>query len=305
MVIEAGANKLGEIDILAKLIQPDVAAVTNIGYAHIEGFGNLENTAKEKYSLFNSVKKDGVIVINNQDKYHKKIICKSKKIYFGNCENFLSKIKRIIKNLFYETNFLYVKKINNNTIELNYLKYKESFKLNLNGEHNFFNSACAASIAISLGISLKDIKKKLETFRPVSSRLKMHKLDNSISIIDDCYNANPSSFKAAISFLSSVNEKKLVLMGDMVELGNDAKKFHTEIGEYAKAHGVSKLLSIGSYSKFASDVFGKEGYHFENSERLKSFLSNSIDPYSCILIKGSRSSKLEEYVEFLKNRSNK
>ena len=94
-------------------------------------------------------------------------------------------------------------------------------------------------------------------------------------------------------------------MGDMVELGNDARKFHTEIGEYAKAKGVSKFLSIGSYSKFASDVFGKEGYHFENSERLKSFLSNSIDPYSCILIKGSRSSKLEEYVEFLKNRSNK
>ena len=305
VVIEAGANKLGEIDILAKLIQPDVAAVTNIGYAHIEGFGNLENTAKEKYSLFNSVKKDGVIVINSQDKYHKKIISKSKKIYFGNCENFLSKVKRIIKNLFYKKNFLYIKKINNNTMELKYLKYKESFKLNLNGEHNFSNSACAASIAISLGISLKDIKKKLETFRPVSSRLKMHKLDNNITIIDDCYNANPSSFKVAISFLSSVNEKKLVLMGDMVELGDDTKKFHTEIGEYAKAHGVSKLLSIGSYSKFASDVFGKEGYHFENSERLKNFLIDSIDPYSCILIKGSRSSKLEEYVEFLKNRSNK
>ena len=147
---------------------------------------------------------------------------------------------------------------------------------------------------------LKDIKKKLETFKPVSSRLKIHKLENGITIIDDCYNANPSSFKAAILFLSSLNEKKLVLMGDMVELGNDARKFHTEIGEYAKAQGVSKFLSIGSQSKFASDVFGKNGYHFESADRLKSFLKNSIDSHSCILIKGSRSSKLEEYVEFFK-----
>ena len=175
--------------------------------------------------------------------------------------------------------------------------------LNLNGDHNFMNAGCAISIAISLGIKIEEIKKKLETFEAISSRLKLHKLGNNINIIDDCYNANPSSFKAAISFLSTINQKKLVLMGDMVELGKDADAFHLEIGKYAKIMGVSKFLSIGKYSKAASDVFGINGYHFKDAESLKSYLNNNLEPSSCILIKGSRSSRLEEYVQFLKTRS--
>ena len=176
-------------------------------------------------------------------------------------------------------------------------------KLNLNGDHNFLNAACAASIAISLGINMEDIKKKLETFSAVSSRLKLIKLKKNINIIDDCYNANPSSFKAAINFLSTVDQKKLVLMGDMVELGEKTEQFHTDIGKYAKDMGINKFLSIGKNSKSASDVFGLNGYHFKDAESLKSYLNNNLESSTCILIKGSRSSKLEEYVEFLKTRS--
>ena len=302
IIVEIGSNNLGEIEPLAKIVRPDVAAVTNIGYAHIEGFKNLNNTAKEKFSLFKHIQKDGYTVINNQDKF-RNILKRGNKIYFGYSKNFYNKIKKILRNILYETNFLTIRKIKKNVFTMEYKQTRESLNLNLNGDHNFMNAGCAISIAISLGIKIEEIKKKLETFEAISSRLKLHKLGNNINIIDDCYNANPSSFKAAISFLSTINQKKIVLMGDMVELGKDADAFHLEIGKYAKIMGVSKFLSIGKYSKVASDVFGINGYHFKDAESLKSYLNNNLEPSTCILIKGSRSSKLEEYVQFLKTRS--
>jgi UDP-N-acetylmuramoyl-tripeptide--D-alanyl-D-alanine ligase len=301
VIVEIGSNNLGEIEPLAKIVNPDVAAVTNIGYAHIEGFGNLQNTAKEKYSLFKHIKKDGYAVINNQDKF-RKFLEKGNKVYFGEEKNFYNKLKKICRNLFYETNFLNIKRKNKNLHELKIKSSSVNIKLSLNGDHNYYNAACATAIALSLGIELNYIKKKLETFKSISSRLKLFKLDNDIQVIDDCYNANPNSFKAAILFLSTLDKKKLVLMGDMVELGKDTELFHLEIGRYAKAMGIDKFLSIGKNSKLASDVFGIEGHHFENAENLKSYLNNNIEPSSRILIKGSRSAKLEEYVEFLKTR---
>ena len=93
-------------------------------------------------------------------------------------------------------------------------------------------------------------------------------------------------------------------MGDMVELGKDTEKYHSDIGRYAKTMGIDKFLSIGKHSKYASDIFGLDGQHFNDSSSLKSYLNTNIDSYTCILIKGSRSAKLEEYVNFLKVRSN-
>ena len=301
VIIEIGANNLGEISPLANIVNPDIAAVTNIGYAHIEGFKNLNNTAKEKYSIFNSVKKDGFFIINNEDKY-RKFIRKGNKFFFGAEKSHYNKIKKILRNIFHKNNFLYINKINNNHYIYKNSSTKIKLNLNLNGEHNYYNAACAASIAICLGFKLDYIKGKLESFKSVSSRLKLYKLPNNIHIIDDCYNANPNSFKVAIEFLSSLDKKKLVLMGDMVELGKDSELFHTDVGKYAKTLGIDKFLSIGSDSKFASRAFGLNGHHFEDSESLKSYLNNNLSPSSRILIKGSRSAKLEEYVDFIKER---
>ena len=156
------------------------------------------------------------------------------------------------------------------------------------------------AIAKELKMSHKEINKAINNFKLNLGRGGEIKI-NGISIIDDCYNANPSSFKAAISFLSTSDQKKLVLMGDMVELGKDSELFHKEIGEYARSLGINKFLSIGKFSKYSSDAFGDNGYHFENSESLKSFLNNEIDSNLHILIKGSRSTQLEEYVDFIKN----
>ena len=301
VIVEIGSNNIGEIEPLSKIVNPDVAAVTNIGYAHIEGFKTLKNTAKEKYSIFKNIKKNGFAIINNDYKY-KENIKRTNKIYFGYSENIYIKIYKVIKNIFYKTFFLTISKSKKNHFNIKYKSINEIVKLNLNGDHNFLNAACAASISISLGISIEKIKEKIETFEAVSSRLKLFKLDKNINLIDDCYNANPSSFKAAISFLSTSDQKKLVLMGDMIELGNNTEIFHAEIGKYAKNMGINKFLSIGKFSKYASDVFGINGHHFEDAESLKSYLNNNIEPYTCILIKGSRPSKLEEYVEFLKTR---
>ena len=208
------------------------------------------------------------------------------------------KLKKKLKNLFHKTKFIYIEKINKNLYKFS--NSQSQIKLKINGEHNFHNAACAASVLACFGYEPGNISKKLESFEGVSSRLKLHKLENDIHIIDDCYNANPNSFKAAIDYLSSLDQKKLVLMGDMVELGNDAKLFHTEIGKYAKLMGIDEFLSIGKNSKFASKAFGLNSYHFEDSESLKLYLNNKITSSTKILIKGSRSAKLEEYVNFLK-----
>ncbi len=301
VIVEAGTNSPGEIESLVKLIKPDIAAVTNVGYAHLESFKTLDKIAKEKYSIFNYLKKNGLAIINAEDKYIG-IIKKRKKLFFGykNHIGFFSKFSKVLKNLFYKTNFLIIEKINNNIFIINYKKEEVCIKLNLKGDHNFLNVSCAASIAISLGIKINIIKQKIETFEAVKSRLKLHKIDNNIIIIDDCYNANPNSFFAALDYLSGLDGLKIVLMGDMAELGKDSVYFHVKVGEYAKKLGIHKFLSIGENSKFASLVFGNQGYHFDDEENLKFFLTNNIKSSTFLLIKGSRSAKLEKFVEFLK-----
>ncbi|MBT7542578.1 MAG: UDP-N-acetylmuramoyl-tripeptide--D-alanyl-D-alanine ligase [Gammaproteobacteria bacterium] len=301
IILEIGSNHPGEIAPLAKIINPDIAVVTNVGYAHIEGFRNLKNIAKEKYSIYQYIKKNGIAIINNEDKYKSIIKTECKKIYFGHKLKIYLKILQIFKNTFKNYKFLSILKIGKKKIELNYGNIKENININLNGEHNHLNVACAASIALSLKIDIRIIRAKIESFNAVPSRLKLHQLDSNVCIIDDCYNANPSSFKAALSYLSEQDQKKLVLMGDMVELGKDSEFFHKEIGSYARSLGINKFLSIGKFSKYSSDAFGNDGYHFENSESLKSFLNNEIDSNLYILIKGSRSTQLEEYVDFIIN----
>ena len=301
IIIEIGSNNMGEIEPLAKIVKPDVAAVTNIGFAHIEGFKNLENTAKEKFSLFKQLNKDGVSVINSSDNYDNNFK-KGNKLYFGKEYGFIKKFMNKIKNFPYKTSFLKVNRCEENFYKFSINNKDIDLKLAINGEHNYYNAGCAMSICLSLGIEIEHIVKKLENFQEVSSRLNLYKLEKNIKLIDDCYNANPNSFEAAITYLSSFDENKLVLMGDMVELGKDTKTFHAEIGMFAKKRGINKFLSIGVNSKFASDVFGLNGYHFENAESLKSYLNNNLESSSVILIKGSRSAKLEEYVEFLKTR---
>ncbi len=204
VIIEIGANNLGEISSLASIVKPDVAAVTNVGYAHIEGFKSIENTAKEKYSIFDHVKIGGFSVINNEDKYTK-FIKKGNKVFFGVKKSYFDQIKKKLKNFFHKTKFIYLEKINKNLYKFS--NSQSQIKLKINGEHNFHNAACAASVLACLGYELEKISKKLESFEGVSSRLKLHKLENNIHIIDDCYNANPNSFKAAIDYLSSLDQK--------------------------------------------------------------------------------------------------
>ncbi len=299
IIVEIGSNNPGEIAPLAKIINPDIAVVTSVGYAHIEGFGNLKNIAKEKYSIYKYIKKNGIAIINNEDKYINILKMECNKIYFG--YNKLKLYLQIFKNIFNKNKFLSILKISKKKIKITYGNIEEDINVNLNGEHNHLNVACATAVALSLKINIKTIKTRIESFNPVSSRLKLHKLEKNVCIIDDCYNANPSSFKAALSYLSEQDQRKLVLMGDMVELGKDSELFHREIGAYAKTLGINKFLSIGKFSKCSSDSFGDDGYHFENSESLKSFLNNEIDSNLHILIKGSRSAQLEEYVDFIKN----
>ena len=188
IIVEIGSNHRGEIEPLAKIINPDIAVVTNIGYAHIEGFGNLKNIAKEKYSIYQHIKENGIAIINNEDKYKNIAKIECNKMYFGYKLKLYLKILQIFKNIFRKHKFLSILKIDRKKIKLFYGNITEDININLNGEHNHLNVACAASIALSLKINIKTIKTRIESFNAVSSRLKLHQLERNVCIIDDCYN---------------------------------------------------------------------------------------------------------------------
>jgi UDP-N-acetylmuramyl pentapeptide synthase len=174
--------------------------------------------------------------------------------------------------------------------------------LPLPGLHSVKNAVAAAACAFASGIDLEQIINGLSSVKPVSGRLNAHQLANNITLIDDTYNANPDSFKAAIDVLSSVEGNKVLVMGDMAELGDKAMQMHEEIGGYAKNKGLDELHTVGTLSAITANKFG--GTHHDNKNDLINVLSEIFDrkTKTTILIKGSRSSGMEEVVKTLSNK---
>ncbi|MBR3482956.1 MAG: UDP-N-acetylmuramoyl-tripeptide--D-alanyl-D-alanine ligase, partial [Neisseriaceae bacterium] len=181
------------------------------------------------------------------------------------------------------------------------------FSLNIKGEqvtvqlpaagyHNVLNAAAAAALCADC-VSLNEIAAGLSDYKPVGSRLRMISKDLGVQIIDDTYNANPDSMKAAIDVLTAFDSPRIFVMGDMGELGTQAADFHREIGEYAKNKGIEYALFTGELSQNAADAFGENGKWFDNKNALTEYLKSLITPQTTVLIKGSRFMKMEEVVK--------
>jgi len=287
-VIEMGANHLGEIAYLTNLALPDIAVITNIGSAHLEGFGSIENIAKAKSEIFLGLSESGTAVINADDTFFdefKRITKKHKVISFGMSDADVT--------CSFESNAM------GSRLKVSTPKGTCNINLKLLGSHNVMNALAAIAVAIASDISLEHIVKGLEILKPVNGRLQLKQgLNNSI-VIDDTYNANPTSLTAALNVLRDFSGKHFLALGDMGELGKSADSLHIDAGHYAKESGVDSLYSFGKFAEKAAKEFGANGYCYDKHEDMIDALRNELSSDVTLLVKGSRSMHMEHVVNAL------
>jgi len=288
-VIEMGANHQGEIAHLASIARPDVGLVVNAGPAHLEGFGGMEGVARGKGELFAALGPDQTAVINADDRYatfwHGLARAAGRVITFGMHEraDFAAASVREVSSA----------QGPSLEFELDCPLGRRRVPLALAGEHNVMNALAAAAAAHAAGAGLDAIVDGLAGMRAVSGRLEFKALAGGGRLIDDSYNANPGSVRAGLRALEQIGGERWLVLGEMRELGEDSSKLHAEIGEFARQCGVTRLLAVGDEARHAVEAFGAGSTWFASAEDLIASLADGIGPGITVLVKGSRSNRLE------------
>ncbi len=315
-VIEMGANHIGEIAYTTELVKPDVAMINNIAAAHLEGFGDLCGVARAKGEIFSGLSTDGIALYNKDTKYTSKWQWRltDKQVRTFSCA--ISRYTDAPVNADCYSENVTLDENGCASFDLQSSLGLCVIKLTVPGKHNVCNAVAAATAAIECGASLNDIQLGLTQMAPVKGRLNIHHLNETqvsseIRLIDDTYNANVESIKAAIALLASYSGQRILVLGDMAELGSEARSYHQEVGEYAKEQGIDVLLTLGVLSQNTSDAFAQKNEatseHFNDKNMLEEYLFNllmkegSKPQKNQILIKGSRSAHMEYVVENIIN----
>ncbi|MCL1078907.1 UDP-N-acetylmuramoyl-tripeptide--D-alanyl-D-alanine ligase [Parashewanella spongiae] len=292
-VFELGANHQGEIDYTSNLVQPQVALVNNIGQAHIEGFGSLEGVAAAKSEIYRHLQPKGVGVYNADDAFAEQL---KRACYPHSCLSFGIQLTADVtaQNLTED-------ELGQYSFKLRYQDKHTDIKLSLNGLHQVYNALAAASICLALDIDIGVIASGLQSVKPVAGRMEPRQLGR-VLLIDDSYNANPSSVNAAIDWLSRRHGNNILVLGDLAELGTEGHAMHQSLGVYAKNNNVQQVFTKGQVSQLTSSAFG--GTHFQNLDALVLALINEINQHHGpvnMLVKGSRSAAMEHVVQALSN----
>ena len=291
-VIEMGMSHLGEIAYLTRIAQPTVALINNAGTAHIGELGSRENIAKAKGEIFAGLSNDGIAVINADDDYadYWKALNVGKTIVtFG-----LSRPADI--------SAVFIEKDGLSEVQLSTPSGSVSFNLAVLGKHNISNALAASAAAVALGITNADIARGLTNMQAVYGRLQRKAGFNGAVLIDDTYNANPDSMKAAIDVLAATKSDTIFVMGDMAELGENTTQMHADIGLYAKQKGIQQFFTFGDLSVKASQAFGvqgldKDAQHFSSLESLVDTLKAQMKQGVTVLVKGSRFMQMERAIK--------
>ena len=288
-VIEMGMNHLGEIDYLTRIAQPTVAVINNAGTAHIGELESRDNIAKAKGEIFAGLSDDGIAVINADDDY----------AAYWQSLNLGKKIITFGLNKTADMSATFTEKDDLTEVHLTTPSGSVIFNLALLGKHNISNALAASAAAVALGISNKDIARGLGNMQAVYGRLQRKAGFNGAELIDDTYNANPDSMKAAIDVLATQKTSTIFVMGDMAELGENASQMHADIGLYAKQKGIEQFFAFGALSAKASLAFGDNAQHFDSIESLVSALKVQMKQGVTVLVKGSRFMQMERVVKQL------
>lgn len=289
-VLEMGMNNFGEIHNLAKAARPDIAVITNIGISHIENLGSQEGILKAKMEIADYFTNENTLIINGEDSFLATIKDKNYKVVScGLSEESRLRAKEV--NLMEES----IEFILNKDGE------KHKFKIDVPGEHNVLNSLLAIGCGIELGVSYNDINEGFKNLARTPMRLEIIRNKEGYIVINDCYNASPQSMKSALEVQNNIKcNKKIAVLGTMLELGNEAYLAHKDIGEYAKDVKVDELLVTGEFSKAYKEGFGDDTKIFNTKLELIKYLKNRISIENSVLIKASRGMKFEEIVDAIK-----
>lgn len=311
---EMGAGAPGDIAYLTAIVRPDVSLVNNIAPAHIERLGSLLGIADTKAAIYDALPADGVAAINADDAFAPYFAERAhghRLIRFGLEANAEVTARDIMLDA------------EGSRFVLITPQGEAGIALAMSGRHNVLNALAAASLALGAGIELSAIADGLNAARPVAGRLISHRLAGGVMLIDDSYNANPGSLKAAIDTLAAAGGERWLALGDMRELGEDAVSLHAEVGRLAKASGITRLYALGEFSAAAADAFGEGGRSFDShaavAKALKAdlaelasmhapiaSLTNASDaaqdmgealPTVRVLVKGSRGSAMDKVVK--------
>ena len=285
-VIEMGMNHAGEIDYLARIARPDVAIVNNASGAHLAGLGSVEGVARAKGEIFAGLGENGTAVINGDDDYAplwRKLAEGHALLDFG-----LNGHPAVYGKWQPQEFGAHVAA----------LTPQGEFAVNLQvpGVHNVRNALAATAAAVALRVPLEKIAGGLTKFGGVAARLQRKAGKHGAVLIDDTYNANPSSMQAALAVLARAQGQRVFVMGDMGELGAEGLGLHAEIGAYARQSGIQRMLALGELSREAVREFGAGAQHFDDVESLCAALEGEMAPGVTVLVKGSRFMKMERVV---------
>jgi len=285
-VIEMGMNHPGEIDYLTHIARPTVALVNNAQRAHLAGLGTLADVARAKGEIFAGLMAGGIAVINADDPHaplwHD--LCRG-----HSCLGFGFSAAADIRGVWREHGF-------GGQLAVSTPDGDTTFQLSVPGEHNARNALAAAAACSAAGVPLAPIARGLAAYTGTKGRLQRKAGIRGASVIDDSYNANPDSMRAAIDVLATLPGRRIFVMGDMGEVGETAGQLHDEIGGHAKSMGLDQLFALGEKSVTAVRNFASGGRHFEDIDKLVAALKPLLDKDTTVLVKGSRFMRMERVV---------
>ena len=284
-VVEMGAARVGDISYLVELGRPSVAVLLNAMPAHLESFGSVEEVARAKGEIFDGLVAGDIAIFNADQIWAGQWRARAGAARIldfsldGSAAVCASAIK--IKGLA-GTDFIATTPAGDFPVSLQ-----------LPGRHNVANALAAIAVGIACDIPVADIQRGLSSTAPVAGRLAMSKAQGGAALIDDCYNAQPGSVKAAIDLLAVADGKRTLVLGAMKELGPGSPALHVEVAQYAKASGIEQMWGVGDELRAAISAFGKGGHFFIDREAAIDFLGDAFGEGDTVLVKGSRSAGME------------
>ena len=290
-VFELGASHSGEIAYTVAMVNPQVTFINNIAPAHIEGFGSIDGVARAKGEIHQGLSNDGIAVINDDDAYAHfwdPLLANKKNLRFSTKNPATIHARNVIFNDEGCAQFLLVTPQGEALIQLK-----------VPGAHNVSNALAAASCTYAIGIGLPEIESGLSRFSGVAGRMTFLRGKHNAQVIDDTYNANLRSALTAIDVLAARRGVRIFVLGDMGELGSWSEQHHRDVGIAAREHGIDCLMTCGAHSEIATQAFGENARHYPNQQLLVHDLLNQMDANTTVLVKGSRSSAMENIVRQL------
>ena len=285
-VIEMGMNHKGEINYLTRLARPTVALINNAAEAHLAGLGTVEDVARAKGEIYAGLAIDGVAVINAEDAFCDlwKTLAKPHRTLTFGIERSADFVARYSLNR------------GGSAVHIETPQGNIDVRLPLLGRHNVLNALGATAASLAAGATIQDIVPALEKLKAIAGRLEVKEGVSGACVIDDTYNANPASLAAGLQVLKDFSGERVLVLGDMGELGPQAPALHERVGELARTLGIQRLYGFGELARHAGTKFGRGSRHFEVPEALIDALHECMHAEMTVLIKGSRSMRMERIV---------